>query len=91
MLHRRFNCCESFPILIVRIDSSIVESWLLFLSLFISERTEPGLSPGGGGGVLPYMGYIGMCRGIGYVFLGSRSLNRVSLLFLLALCSRCDP
>ena len=46
---------------------------------------------GGGGGVLPYMGYIGMCRGIGYVFLGSRSLNRVSLLFLLALCSRCDP
>ena len=24
--------------------------------------------PGGGGGVLPYMGYIGMCRGIGYGF-----------------------
>ena len=23
---------------------------------------------GGGGGVLPYMGYIGMCRGIGYDF-----------------------
>ena len=22
----------------------------------------------GGRGVLPYMGYIGMCRGIGYVF-----------------------
>ena len=22
----------------------------------------------GGGGVLPYMGYIGMCRGIGYGF-----------------------
>jgi len=22
-----------------------------------------------GGGVLPYMGYIGMCRGIGYGFL----------------------
>ena len=25
-------------------------------------------APGGGGGVLPYIGYIGMCRGIGYVF-----------------------
>ena len=29
-------------------------------------------------GVVPYMGYIGTCRGIGYGFLGSRSLNRVS-------------
>ena len=27
---------------------------------------DPG--EGGGGGVLPYMGYIGMCRGIGYGF-----------------------
>ena len=25
-------------------------------------------SPGGGGGVLPYMGYIGMCRCEGYGF-----------------------
>ena len=25
-------------------------------------------TPGGGGGVLPYMGYIGMCRGEGYGF-----------------------
>ena len=41
----------------------------------------------GGGGVLPYMGYIGTCRGIGYGFLGSRSLNRVSFLTLLLLCS----
>ena len=33
-----------------------------------------------GGGVLPYMGcmYIGMSHKIGYVNLGSRSLNRVS-------------
>ena len=30
----------------------------------------------GPGGVLPYMGYIGTCRGIGYGFRGSRSLNR---------------
>ena len=44
-----------------------------------------------GGGVPPYMGYIGMCRGIGYGFRGSRSLNRVSFLTLLILCSWCGP
>ena len=33
---------------------------------------------GTGGGVLPYKGYIGTCRGIGYGFGGSQSLNRVS-------------
>ena len=27
-----------------------------------------GGQPGGGGGVLPYMGYIGMCRCEGYGF-----------------------
>ena len=48
-------------------------------------------TPGGGGGVLPYMGYIGTCRGIGYGFLGSRSLNRVSFLTLLFLCPWCGP
>ena len=40
------------------------------------KRTLFGIEPGGG--VLPYMGYIGTCRGIGYGFRGSRSLNRVS-------------
>ena len=35
-----------------------------------------------GEGVLPYIGYIGTCRGIGYGFWGSRSLNRVSFLTL---------
>ena len=29
----------------------------------------------GGGGELPYMGYIGMYRGIGYGFFGSRSCS----------------
>ena len=48
-------------------------------------------TPGGGGGVLPYMGYIGTCRGIGYGFGGSRSLNRVSFLTLLFLCPWCGP
>ena len=34
--------------------------------LFIGN--ERSLEPGGGGGVLPYMGYIGMCRCEGYGF-----------------------
>lgn len=47
---------------------------------------------GGGGGTLPHIGYVGMCRGIRYVFWGSRSLYRVSFLPLLpAMCSPCDP
>ena len=31
-------------------------------------RSDYPASPGGGGGVLPYMGYIGMCRGEGYAW-----------------------
>ena len=31
---------------------------------FLSSRFEPTFTPGGG--VLPYMGYIGMCRCEGY-------------------------
>ena len=54
-----------------------------------SVRAVPGSIPGGG--VLPYMGYTGMGRGIGYGFRGSRSLNRVSFLTLLILCSWCGP
>ena len=45
---------------------------MLFFNCFHTS-TSPG-------GVLPYMGYIGTCRGIGYGFWGSRSLNRVSFL-----------
>jgi len=40
----------------------------------------PGRGTGpGGGAVLPYMGFLGMCRGIRHsmVFKDSRSLNRV--------------
>ena len=42
-------------------------------------------------GVLPYMDYIGTCRGIGYSFWGSRSLNRVSFFTFLFLCPWCGP
>ena len=55
----------------------------------VRQPSHPG--GGEGGGLLPYMGYIGTCRGIGYVFGGSRSLNRVSFFTLLLLCSWCGP
>ena len=37
-------------------------------------------SGGGGGGVLPYMGYIGMCGPKGYGFSAVVVINRVSIL-----------
>ena len=39
--------------------------------------------PGGGGGVLPYMGYIGMCGAKGYGFSAVLVINRVSILAIL--------
>ena len=38
------------------------------------------LCPGLGGGVLPYMGYIGMCGPKGYGFSAVLVINRVSIL-----------
>ena len=38
---------------------------------------------GGGGGVLPYMGYIGMCGAKGYGFSAALVINRVSVLAIL--------
>ena len=55
------------------------------------QRFQTELLAPGGGGVLPYMDYIGTCRGIGYGFWGSRSLNRVSFFTLLFLCPWCGP
>ena len=36
--------------------------------------------PGGGGGVLPYMGYMGMCGPKGYGFSAVLVIDRVSIL-----------
>jgi len=36
--------------------------------------------PEGGGGILPYMGYIGMCGPKGYGFSAVFVINRVSIL-----------
>ena len=49
----------------------------------LSERlrasvTVTKLTSGGGGGVLPYMGYIGMCGPKGYGFSAVLVINRVS-------------
>ena len=43
---------------------------LLFVTRILTKGILdlPCLKPGGGGGVLPYMGYIGMCRCEGYGF-----------------------
>ena len=38
---------------------------------------------GGGGGVLPYMGYIGMCGPKGYGFSAVLVINRVSIIAIL--------
>ena len=36
--------------------------------LYFFKKSFGSFTGGGGGGVLPYMGYIGTCRGIGYGF-----------------------
>ena len=43
---------------------------------------DPGPGPGGGG-VLPYMGHIGMCSAKGYGFPAVLVINRVSILAIL--------
>ena len=46
-----------------------IELWQLFwCSFFKYDNDVCDCGPGGGGGVLPYMGYIGMCRCEGYGF-----------------------
>ena len=42
-----------------------------------------GLYGPGGGGVLPHMGYIGMCGAKGYGFSAVLVINRVSILAIL--------
>ena len=44
------------------------ENWTGSLRPIIMSPSQHLEIPGGGGGVLPYMGYIGMCRPIGYGF-----------------------
>ena len=62
------------------LSSSMAAASLSFGSLGIG--CKPPIRPGGGG-VLPYMGYIGMCGTKGYGFSAVLFLNRVSLLAIL--------
>jgi len=41
---------------------------------------QAGAYPPGGGGVIPYMGYIGMCSPKGYGFSAVSAIDRVSIL-----------
>ena len=54
-----FSIYFNYGVVYVRSRSDVV------LSCFTLFTSSP---KGGGGGVLPYMGYIGMCCGIGYGF-----------------------
>ena len=52
------------------------------------RQAEKRLSPpphleGGGEGILPYMGYFGMCSAKGYGFSAALVINRVSILAIL--------
>ena len=50
-----------------------------------SQRQNSDQIPEGGGGVLPYMGYIGMCGPKGYGFSTVLVINRVSILAILVI------
>ena len=49
-------------------------------NFLVENKPLPRPAPGGGGGVLPYMGYIGMCGPKGYGFSAVLVINRVSIL-----------
>ena len=48
----------------------------------------PARGGGPGGGVLPYIGYIGMCRAEGYDFLAVLVWNRVSIILTIFVWNR---
>ena len=56
---------------------------LTWSTLTQHERCSCVFTPGGGGGVLPHMGYIGMCGAKEHGFSATLVINRVSILALL--------
>ena len=57
----------------IRTMSLLTTEWAYALSMLISAMP-------GEGGLLPYMGYIGMCSPKGYGFSAVLVINRVSIL-----------
>ena len=57
-----------------------VKVLLLSVGYIVSSETNSRLLLARGGGVLPYMGYIGMCGPKGYGFSAVLVINRVSIL-----------
>ena len=55
-------------------DNVVMGYWFFFYAIMRI------MIPGGGGGVLPYMGYIGMCGPKGYGFSAVLVIDRVSIL-----------
>ena len=53
---------------------------IMMLTEWLYIRRCGQMAPGGGEGVLPYMGYIGMCGPKGYGFSALSVINRVSIL-----------
>ena len=71
-----------FPFFFLNLVISGKSKALISLAYVISEThnlQRVSRPPGGGEGVVPYMGYRGMCRAKGYVFLAVLVWNRVSI------------
>ena len=64
----------------LRLLSIFVNLELITCQKTVTIFKMPTFIPGEGGGVLPYIGYIGMCGPKGYGFLAVLVINRVSIL-----------
>ena len=88
LLHSMLDVDEE-ALNITKADGSVHErgdscNGQLWVSPFSLRRTRPKRYVGGmPGGVLPYMGYIGMCGPEGYGFSAVLVINRVSIIAIL--------
>ena len=77
---------SEFPMTFHRVGMDIFWNCSIDIETCIfRQRQLPsvGVRPGGGGGVLPYIGYIGMCGAKGYGFSAALVINRASNLAIL--------
>ena len=64
---------------IARAETTILKWERDLIEKCIIQKRVVSIIPGGGEGVLPYMGYIGMCGPKGYGFSAVLVINRVSI------------